>query len=90
MLNFYATQPGRCGNSLSLEVLCLPVARKAVVGFGGEGSAQLQELLEPAEVTISQEGSHSWPRYVTEGDGWQGTGGPVGFSDTARCHVAIS
>lgn len=86
MLNFYATHPDRCSNSLSLEVLWLPVARKA--GSGGGGSAQLQELSEPAEVTSSQEGSHSWPRYVTEGDGWQGTGGPVGFSDTARCHAA--
>ena len=49
MLNLYATHPGRCGNSLSLEVLWLPVVRKAMGGGG-----QLQELSEPAEVTSSQ------------------------------------
>ena len=58
-LNLHFTHPGRRSNSLSLEVLWLPVARKAVVR---EGRHQLRELLEPAEVTGGQAASHSRPR----------------------------
>lgn len=35
-----------------------------------------------------QSGSLSFLAQVTEGDGWQGTGGPVAFSDTTSCHTA--